>query len=663
LQGTLGYGGLYNGNIAWVVTDLPKLGQLANDRRKGMQGMLYGYDQLNRIVQSRSLTSYNSNSGFAARAGGSTSAYDENYTYDGNGNLLSLQRNNETGALQDDFQYAYHPGSNKLREVKPVTRDKTISSGSVTQDNILYRNLTLQGSSYVSAGKLVEVKAVENIRLSPNFRSAQSTDFWAHLDEGGTYQYDGIGNLILDQDEGIKISWTPYGKVREVRLKGDSLVTKFRYDAMGNRVEKRVLLADTTYALTRYLRDASGNVIAIYKDTTLTEQPLYGSSRLGEYRAGVGVGMRKLGRKNYELSNHLGNVLAVISDKVGMQTDSVWTSVASTSDYYPFGLGMKGRTWSDTTGYKPRYGFNGQEKVDEIAPGHYTAEFWEYNSKIGRRWNIDPITYPWQSTYSCFNNNPIFFIDPLGLQGEDPKKSRTYRRAESYAYKVKGEVSVHDDNSITVGYTDKDGATTIVAFNKTRGDKVFEFYKSIGNWFKDATFTGSLTGKVDFGAQGRLSGTLWGAKANVDLNVAKVNLFTGKLDNKDFWSHEYIGGNKGTLVTNSLGASIEVPVNTPWGNLGVGGMVEQSQRIDGNLGSNDYKTDYGVYAIVPVLQPKSFKQVKDGMTQQGMAAMGAKSPSVSTKEGKQKDFYGVDVGVGVAFLLGVDLNLKVGFKK
>jgi hypothetical protein len=51
LQGTLGYGGLYNGNIAWVVTDLPKLGQLANDRRKGMQGMLYGYDQLNRIVQ------------------------------------------------------------------------------------------------------------------------------------------------------------------------------------------------------------------------------------------------------------------------------------------------------------------------------------------------------------------------------------------------------------------------------------------------------------------------------------------------------------------------------------------------------------------------------------------------------------------------------------
>lgn len=34
-----------------------------------------------------------------------------------------------------------------------------------------------------------------------------------------------------------------------------------------------------------------------------------------------------------------------------------------------------------------RYGFNGQEKVDEIAGqgNHYTAEFWEYDSRTGRQ--------------------------------------------------------------------------------------------------------------------------------------------------------------------------------------------------------------------------------------------------------------------------------------
>jgi len=50
----------------------------------------------------------------------------------------------------------------------------------------------------------------------------------------------------------------------------------------------------------------------------------------------------------------------------------------------------------------------------------YTAMFWEYDSRLGRRWNTDLITYPWQSPYATFNNNPIVFNDPLGLQG-DPK--------------------------------------------------------------------------------------------------------------------------------------------------------------------------------------------------------------------------------------------------
>jgi hypothetical protein len=65
---------------------------------------------------------------------------------------------------------------------------------------------------------------------------------------------------------------------------------------------------------------------------------------------------------------------------------------------------------------------NTQEKTDEIAGAgnHTTAEFWEYDTRLGRRWNVDPITYPWQSSYACFNNNPIYFADPSGLEGEEP---------------------------------------------------------------------------------------------------------------------------------------------------------------------------------------------------------------------------------------------------
>ena len=72
------------------------------------------------------------------------------------------------------------------------------------------------------------------------------------------------------------------------------------------------------------------------------------------------------------------------------------------------------------------WGHNGQYKDDEIyGPGNtYTAEYWEYDSRLIRRWNTDPIAYDWQSPYACFNNNPIFYADPSGLKGEKGEKGK-----------------------------------------------------------------------------------------------------------------------------------------------------------------------------------------------------------------------------------------------
>ena len=62
------------------------------------------------------------------------------------------------------------------------------------------------------------------------------------------------------------------------------------------------------------------------------------------------------------------------------------------------------------------YGFNGQEKVNEIAGvgNHTTAQFWEYDTRLGRRWNIDPVVKPWRSSYDALDNNPIWKVDPKG---------------------------------------------------------------------------------------------------------------------------------------------------------------------------------------------------------------------------------------------------------
>jgi hypothetical protein len=63
-----------------------------------------------------------------------------------------------------------------------------------------------------------------------------------------------------------------------------------------------------------------------------------------------------------------------------------------------------------------RFHFNGQEADNEVAGtgNSYTAEFWQYDSRLGRRWNVDPKHFPWESPYSVFGNNPLINKDIKG---------------------------------------------------------------------------------------------------------------------------------------------------------------------------------------------------------------------------------------------------------
>ena len=190
-----------------------------------------------------------------------------------------------------------------------------------------------------------------------------------------------------------------------------------------------------------YLRDAQGNEMCRYVKYTNTtsqlmyvaqEHSIYGSSRVGVDNrkdtlylgavytptwGGVGASRRELGLKSFELANHLGNVLVTVSDKpvykVSSGTIYFSPEISSISDYYPFGAPIQGRSFSST---EYRFGFNTQEKTDEITgPGnHNTATFWEYDTRLGRRWNTDPVVKPWESLYACLSDNPIFYTDPKG---------------------------------------------------------------------------------------------------------------------------------------------------------------------------------------------------------------------------------------------------------
>jgi len=66
------------------------------------------------------------------------------------------------------------------------------------------------------------------------------------------------------------------------------------------------------------------------------------------------------------------------------------------------------------------FGFNGQEKADEISGegNHLDFKFRGYDPRIGRFWSVDPLSkeYPWNSTYAFAENDVIRAMDLEGLE-------------------------------------------------------------------------------------------------------------------------------------------------------------------------------------------------------------------------------------------------------
>jgi RHS repeat-associated protein len=187
-------------------------------------------------------------------------------------------------------------------------------------------------------------------------------------------------------------------------------------------------LNDTTY----YVHDATGNVMGIYvkNDLTLTtlDRPIYGSSRLGILNKAVVFNLTgwlvsksnsTIGIKEYELSDHLGNVDVVILDRKTYSEPNFWPYFKSMSDYYPFGYPITSRTYS----IEPyRYGFNGQEGDNEIYGDklNYAFQYRMYDARIGRFWSVDPLNmkFAYLSTFQFASNNPIWMQELEGLEGK-----------------------------------------------------------------------------------------------------------------------------------------------------------------------------------------------------------------------------------------------------
>ena len=130
--------------------------------------------------------------------------------------------------------------------------------------------------------------------------------------------------------------------------------------------------------------------------------------------------------KTCELSNHLGNVLATISDRRygvssnGSTIDHFNPVVLDANDYYPFGSLEPGRTYDASTFY--RYGFNGKENDNEVKGEGDQQDYGMriYDPRVGRFLSVDPIKgkYPELTPYQFSSNTPVWAVDQDGREAK-----------------------------------------------------------------------------------------------------------------------------------------------------------------------------------------------------------------------------------------------------
>jgi len=453
-------------------------------------GRNYRYDQLNRIKAAQSYFE-----GFGEETASTASAeYSETFNFDFNGNITHLQRNghNAGGIAMDDLKYYYQrtsggiydpttntpeDGTNKLAFVHDMVAPNEYSGDmeSQNQGNYIYDaigNLIHDEAEQIDivwnqSGKIVEIRPF---------------DTGANAKPALEFVYDAGGQRVA--------------KIVKPRNTDGSIKSQLHWKE------------------THYVYDAGGQVMAVYERShlqdgqvykeilTLSEQHLYGSARLGMRQSNTIVSKRSftasieantgqfinrqvlanqsgneltpqttelssvennytieqaqrvLGMRMYELSNHLGNVLTVISDrKVGVDTwsytsqvsggyslavgspntylqttqgthvqivssdgyvDYYTAEIVSSREYSAYGAELPGYSYS-ASAY--RYGFQNQEVDEEFWGGAVSYKYRIEDARLGRFFSVDPLApkYPHNSPYA-FSENRV--IDGVELEGQ-----------------------------------------------------------------------------------------------------------------------------------------------------------------------------------------------------------------------------------------------------
>nr|WP_317632006.1 DUF6443 domain-containing protein [uncultured Flavobacterium sp.] len=343
---------LYNGNINSI--------SWKTKVDNYQQGYSFDYDHLNRLTNA-SFLRYQTGGWYMGLH--RYPNFNENLVYDKNGNITHLNR---TG---------------KLEEGQPIAIDELM---------------------YTYAGN--QLKSVSDATNNSDGFNDENT-------VGDDYAYDSFGNITIDKNKGItSIKYNHLNMPKEIVFNTGKI--EYIYDAAGTRLSKKVTPTGGTAVTTDYLGGFQyvNNVLKFFPHTEG-----YVEFKNNQYLY------------TYQYKDHLGNVRLTYRDgyKNHATQENVKdgiiqvTEIIDQTDYYPFGLKHNNNALADYSAVnKYKYAYNGKELNDELGVDLYDFGARNYDPALGRWLNVDPLaenSRRW-TPYNYAYNNPIYFIDPDGMQ-------------------------------------------------------------------------------------------------------------------------------------------------------------------------------------------------------------------------------------------------------
>ncbi|MDX2062249.1 MAG: DUF6443 domain-containing protein [Bacteroidia bacterium] len=356
----------YNGNISaqvWAVKD-------PTWALRQPRSYTYFYDPLSRLTASNYSYYYDEDTPYGSYAGWSNAnTYNENLTYDLNGNIKTLGRwgLNTAGTQGQIDNLTYTPKGNRVAFVA---------------DNAPSSHKDLGFSNFINEG----------------------------------FSYDAMGNVVRKPVPG---EWNAHN----LTYNHLNLISRVGIETPGEQQEILFTWAADGTKLQKQLRDHDANVL---KTVDYIGSFQYEDGTLDFFFTAEGRCLKSGSTYTYEyyLKDHLGNTRAVFDVPSGTTP-----RLLQSTHYYPFGLEINALGYNASPGGDlNQYKYNGKELQADGSYGGYsfTLGMYDYGARmydatLGRWHSVDPLADQMRchSPYNYAFDNPMRFIDPDGMGPND----------------------------------------------------------------------------------------------------------------------------------------------------------------------------------------------------------------------------------------------------